>query len=82
LYQKGGDSLAGRYLKFYLLPFTYSELVNKQNLLKDFLNNPFHLQEDSKTDYNLWDGLFEKIITNQKNKVLITSAPRWLSFLP
>lgn len=59
LYQKGGDSLAGRYLKFYLLPFTYSELVNKQNLLKDFLNNPFYLQEDSKTDYNLWNGLFE-----------------------
>ncbi|MBA7498168.1 hypothetical protein ES704_00903 [subsurface metagenome] len=59
LYQKGGDSLAGRYLKFHLLPFTYSELVNKQNLLKDFLNNPFHLQEDSKTDYNLWNDLFE-----------------------
>ncbi|MDD5014610.1 MAG: ATP-binding protein [Atribacterota bacterium] len=59
LYQKGGDSLAGRYLKFHLLPFTYSELTNKQSLLKDFLNNPFHLQEDSKTDYNLWNDLFE-----------------------
>ena len=59
LYQKGGDSLAGRYMKFHLLPFTYSELINKQNSLTDFMNDPFHFQEDNQTDYSLWIDLFE-----------------------
>lgn len=59
LYQKGGDSLAGRYMKFHLLPFTYSELTNHQNSMPYFLKHPFRFQEDSKTDYDLWDSLFE-----------------------
>jgi len=59
LYQKGGDSLAGRYMKFHLLPFTYSELINNQNSLTDFISNPFHFQEDNQTDYSLWIDLFE-----------------------
>lgn len=59
LHQKGGDSLAGRYMKFHLLPFTYSELTNHQNSIPHFLEHPFRFQEDNKTDYNLWDSLFE-----------------------
>ncbi|PIX33274.1 MAG: hypothetical protein COZ58_08235 [Candidatus Infernicultor aquiphilus] len=59
LYQEGGDSLAGRYMKFHLLPFTYSELINKQNSITDFISNPFHFQEDNQTDYGLWGDLFE-----------------------
>ena len=59
LYQEGGDSLAGRYMKFHLLPFTYSELINKQNSITDFISNPFHFQEDNQTDYALWGDLFE-----------------------
>ena len=59
LYQKGGDSLAGRYMKFHLLPFTYSELTHYQNSVPSFIKHPFHFQEDNKTDYGLWDDLFE-----------------------
>jgi len=59
LYQRGGDSLAGRYMKFHLLPFTYSELTNHQYSVPYFLNHPFRFQEDKKTDYDLWDSLFE-----------------------
>ena len=59
LYQRGGDSLAGRYMKFHLLPFTYSELTNHQYSVPYFLDHLFRFQEDKKTDYDLWDSLFE-----------------------
>jgi len=59
LYQKGGDSLAGRYMKFHLLPFTYSELTNHQCSVPYFINHPFRFQDDNQTDYGLWDDLFE-----------------------
>jgi len=59
LYQKGEDSLAGRYMKFHLMPFTYSELTNHHYSVSYFLNHPFRFQEDNQTDYGLWDDLFE-----------------------
>ncbi|HKK82799.1 MAG TPA: AAA family ATPase, partial [Atribacterota bacterium] len=59
LYQKGGDSLAGRYLKFQLLPFTYSEVSNKKKQFESFIDSPCSFQDDDKTDYDLWDSLFE-----------------------
>lgn len=59
LYQRGGDSLAGRYMKFHLLPFTYSELTNHQYSVPYFIDHLFRFQEDKKTDYDLWDSLFE-----------------------
>ena len=59
LYQRGGDSLAGRYMKFHLLPFTYSELTNHQYSVPYFLDHLLRFQEDKKTDYDLWDSLFE-----------------------
>lgn len=40
LYQKGGDSLAGRYLLFNLWPFTMGELGGSERSLKDFLADP------------------------------------------
>jgi predicted AAA+ superfamily ATPase len=40
LYQKGGDSLAGRYLLFNLWPFTMGELANNEFSLTDFLADP------------------------------------------
>ncbi len=40
IYQKGGDSLAGRYLLFYLFPFTISELGKSKRKLNNFLKNP------------------------------------------
>jgi len=59
LYQEGGDSLAGRYLKFQLLPFTYSEVSNKKKQFESFIDSPCSFQDDDKTDYDLWDSLFE-----------------------
>ncbi len=41
MYQKGGDSLAGRYLLFYLFPFTLAELGNVRRPYKDFMADPF-----------------------------------------
>ena len=43
LYQKGGDSLAGRYLLFHLWPFTLSELGNAARRIEDFTRNPLEL---------------------------------------
>ena len=40
LYQKGGDSLAGRYLMFNLWPFTAGELGTSSRSLTDFLTDP------------------------------------------
>lgn len=43
LYQKGGDSLAGRYLLFNLWPFTVGELGNSSRSVTDFLADPLAL---------------------------------------
>jgi predicted AAA+ superfamily ATPase len=41
VYQKGGDSLAGRYFPFSLWPFTISELADRRRTLTDFGSDPF-----------------------------------------
>jgi hypothetical protein len=43
LYQKGGDSLAGRYLPFRLWPFTIAELAEENRPFDDFLSNPLEI---------------------------------------
>jgi predicted AAA+ superfamily ATPase len=43
LYQKGGDSLAGRYFLFHLWPFTISELGGANREIQDFLGDPLHM---------------------------------------
>lgn len=43
IYQKGGDSLAGRYLLFHLWPFTIAELGKCNIKIDKFLKNPLHL---------------------------------------
>lgn len=40
LYQKGGDSLAGRYFQLHLFPFTIAELGNTNRKLNDFIRSP------------------------------------------
>ncbi|RPI71755.1 MAG: ATP-binding protein [Desulfobacteraceae bacterium] len=40
VFQKGGDSLAGRYALFTLWPLTLAELMNQRRTLADFLKNP------------------------------------------
>jgi hypothetical protein len=43
IYQKGGDSLAGRYLLFHLWPFTIAELDKRNLTIDDFLENPLQI---------------------------------------
>jgi predicted AAA+ superfamily ATPase len=43
IYQKGGDSLAGRYLMFHLWPFTIAELAEANRSIDDFLRDPLYL---------------------------------------
>ena len=40
IYQKGGDSLAGRYFLFHLWPFTIAELGKNNLAIDNFLENP------------------------------------------
>ena len=61
LYQKGGDSLAGRYLMFNLFPFTLSELSEKKRGLTEFLDDPlsYFKKNKSETSHRIWRDLFE-----------------------
>jgi len=44
IYQKGGDSLAGRYLLFHLWPFTIAELGKRNLTIDEFLENPLRIR--------------------------------------
>jgi predicted AAA+ superfamily ATPase len=43
IYQKGGDSLAGRYFLFHLWPFTIAELGGRCTAIEDFLKDPLEV---------------------------------------
>jgi predicted AAA+ superfamily ATPase len=43
IYQKGGDSLAGRYFLFHLWPFTMGELGESNLTIENFLENPVQI---------------------------------------
>jgi len=57
VFQKGGDSLAGRYLMFYLWPFTLGELSHDRMGLNDFLLNPLSIGAPEKSDFEIWENL-------------------------
>lgn len=61
IYQKGGDSLAGRYLGMHLFPFTIAELSSKRRRFAEFLKNPLERFDlnPAKTAAKLWQELFE-----------------------
>lgn len=48
IYQKGGDSLAGRYLLFHLWPFTVAELGKSHIKIDEFLKNPLEINMKQK----------------------------------
>jgi len=56
-YQRGGDSLAGRYLLFHLWPLTLAELANGRLAIEDFLRNPLQTASLSAEVKTLWDRL-------------------------
>ncbi len=72
--RKAGDSLAGRYLKFHIFPFTLSELTSPETDLADFLENPLEDFEDvvsgntSDNFDNLWElsGFPEPFLKGKK----------------
>jgi uncharacterized protein len=58
MYQKGGDSLAGRYYLFHLWPFTIAELAICNRTIKEFLKDPFSLDmEKGKERKDIWRSL-------------------------
>jgi len=58
LYQKGGDSLAGRYLLFYLWLFTVAELSSGSRSVADFLTDPLAItMENAETLAATWEKL-------------------------
>lgn len=60
LYQKGGDSLAGRYFLFYLWPFTISELGKRNREIGIFFNDPLQIvMEHAEELKEIWSGLSE-----------------------
>ncbi|MCG2712085.1 MAG: ATP-binding protein, partial [Candidatus Omnitrophica bacterium] len=59
-YQKGGDSLAGRYFKFRLFPFTVAELSKENRGFSDFMHTPlknFDINKAQSTK-KIWNSLF------------------------
>lgn len=57
-FQKGGDSLAGRYFLFSLFPLTLSELMNINNDIDKFLLNPLNIEiEENNYYYEIWEKL-------------------------
>ncbi|MFQ5753728.1 MAG: ATP-binding protein [bacterium] len=58
IYQKGGDSLAGRYFPFHLWPFTIAELGECNKTYKSFLKDPLHISmKQSKKLRKIWSQL-------------------------
>jgi len=58
IYQKGGDSLAGRYYMFHLFPFTIAELGNRNIPIEAFLKDPLRISmEHAKKNKEIWNTL-------------------------
>ncbi len=61
LYQRGGDSLAGRYFLFHLWPFTISELAGLQRGMEGFLADPLHMTMEGSGDRKeVWSSLADR----------------------
>ena len=59
IHQKGGDSLAGRYLLFYLWPLTLSELADQRLNFNDFFKNPLEISDQNNELEDIWENLKE-----------------------
>lgn len=59
IFQKGGDSLAGRYFLFHLWPLTIAELGGGKGDLKDFLERPIEVTMERSPELSeIWTKLF------------------------
>jgi len=60
MYQKGGDSLAGRYYMFHLFPFTMAELGEKNISMPHFLRDPLQINMERTAELKkIWSSLAE-----------------------
>ena len=60
LYQKGGDSLAGRYFPFHLFPLTVAELAGRRRPFKEFRRMPLWISmEEAGKAQTIWEQLTE-----------------------
>jgi predicted AAA+ superfamily ATPase len=60
LYQKGGDSLAGRYFLFHLFPLTVAELGGRRRPFEEFRRTPLQISmEDAGEAQSIWEQLAE-----------------------
>ncbi len=57
MYQKGGDSLAGRYFIFYLWPFTLAELAGNNLSFEQFWSNPIEVHTCTNKTHSIWNNL-------------------------
>jgi predicted AAA+ superfamily ATPase len=58
IYQKGGDSLAGRYFLFHLWPFTVAELGRRNVPIEELIRNPLGISMGKKEELKeIWSGL-------------------------
>ncbi|MBW2608584.1 MAG: ATP-binding protein [Deltaproteobacteria bacterium] len=57
MYQKGGDSLAGRYFIFYLWPFTLAELAGNNLSFEQFWSNPIEVHTCTNKTQSIWNNL-------------------------
>jgi predicted AAA+ superfamily ATPase len=58
IYQKGGDSLAGRYFLFHLWPFTVAELGRRNVPIEELIRNPLRISMGKKEELKeIWSGL-------------------------
>jgi len=58
IYQKGGDSLAGRYLLFHLFPLTLAELGNVRRPHEEFMADPFAVSSAGGSELReIWNSL-------------------------
>lgn len=60
IYQKGGDSLAGRYLPMHLFPLTVAELAGRRRTFEDFRQAPLQMKmEGAEEAQTIWERLSE-----------------------
>jgi predicted AAA+ superfamily ATPase len=57
IYQKGGDSLAGRFLSMHIWPFTLAEIFGKNKDADEFIKNPLELDNASPKSNEIWKTL-------------------------
>lgn len=57
VFQKGGDSLAGRYFLFTLWPFTLAELGSRRRTFTTFINKPLDVDRAETSAGHIWEHL-------------------------